>query len=123
MNAARSICLLIAASLLCPASAGATFPPSRRTVAEADSAPQPLIAVEQRFTQDGKAVLRVRNLTPFIVFIYVQDLRVGWLRGYRTGVIRGLRLGYHKVYAHSRWGNMHWGPRRLWIPTQWSLYR
>jgi hypothetical protein len=69
----------------------------------------------------GHQVLRVRNRTPFIVEIYVGGLRVGWLRPYRSGVLRGLRRGHHRLYAHTRWGTMAWGPRSMAVPGTWSL--
>ena len=69
------------------------------------------------------AALVVRNRTPYVVILYVGGIRVGWLRGYRSGKIRGLRPGYHQLYAHSRWGSTSWGPRRLWLPGRWTLQR
>ena len=71
----------------------------------------------------GRNVLTIRNRTPFVVFIYVRGIRSGWLRGYATGLIRGLKVGYHNVYAHSRWGNAYWGPRLVWVPSRWTLWR
>jgi hypothetical protein len=71
----------------------------------------------------GRNVLTIRNRTPFVVFLYVRGIRSGWLRGYATGLIRGLKVGYHKVYAHSRWGNAYWGPRLVWVPSRWTLWR
>lgn len=71
----------------------------------------------------AEPVLRVRNRTPFIVILYVQGVRVGWLRPLRTGRMRGLKRGYHRVYAHSRWGTVAWGPRSIWVPGSWNLNR
>lgn len=70
-----------------------------------------------------RMTLRVRNRTPFIVIVYIYGRRVGWLRPFRTGNIRGLRRGFHRLYAHSRWGSFYWGPRSTWVPGSWSLYR
>lgn len=67
--------------------------------------------------------LRIRNRTPFIVIVYIYGRRVGWLRPFRTGQMRGLRRGFHRLYAHSRWGSFYWGPRSVWVPGTWSLYR
>jgi hypothetical protein len=73
--------------------------------------------------EGDRAVLKVRNRTPFLVVLYIKGVRVGWLKPYKTGVMRGLRAGYHRVYAHSRWGSSYWGPRRVWVPGHWNLYR
>ncbi|MFH1132030.1 MAG: hypothetical protein V1754_11890 [Pseudomonadota bacterium] len=82
-------------------------------------------AIDVEVMSDGKdrSILQVRNRTPFVVLLYVHGVRVGWLRPYRTGTIRGLRAGYHRVYAHSRWGSVYWGPKRVWVPGNWNLYR
>ena len=68
-------------------------------------------------------ILRVNNRTPFIVVLYIQGKRVGWLRPYNTGVLRGLPAGNHKVYAHSRWGSTYWGPKNVRVPGTWTLFR
>ncbi|MCA9668151.1 MAG: hypothetical protein KC503_21280 [Myxococcales bacterium] len=73
--------------------------------------------------EGDRSILMVRNRTPFLILVYVRGVRMGWLRGYRTGIIRGLRPGYHRVYAHSRWGSTYWGPRVLYVPSRWTLYR
>ena len=74
--------------------------------------------------QEGeRMVLRVRNRTPFIMIIYIHGQRIGWLRPFRTGNLRGLSRGFHRLYAHSRWGSFYWGPRSIWVPGTWSLYR
>jgi hypothetical protein len=73
--------------------------------------------------EGDRMVLRVRNRTPFIVIIYIHGRRIGWLRPFRTGRLRGLRRGFHRLYAHSRWGSFYWGPRSIWVPGTWSLYR
>jgi hypothetical protein len=74
-------------------------------------------------TDSEHIALRVRNKTPFVIIIYVQGKRVGWLKPQNTGVMRGLKRGSHEVYAHSRWGTTYWGPKKLWIPGTWTLYR
>jgi len=74
--------------------------------------------------EDGdRMILRIRNRTPFICIVYIYGRRVGWLKPFRTGLIRGLRRGFHRIYAHSRWGSFYWGPRSTWVPGTWSLYR
>lgn len=73
--------------------------------------------------EGDRAVLKVRNRTPFLVVLYIKGVRVGWLKPSKTGVMRGLRAGYHRVYAHSRWGSSYWGPRRVWVPGHWNLHR
>ena len=96
-------------------------------VAEATAAgarlPDDALEVKLISKEGDRGVLMVRNRTPFLVLVYIRGIRVGWLRAYRTGIIRGLVTGYHNVYAHSRWGSMHWGPRQMWIPSRWTLYR
>lgn len=79
------------------------------------------ITVEEVVQDGDRNVLKVKNRTPFIVILNVGGVRVGWMRPYRTGVIRGLTPGYHKLYANSRYGTMSWGPRDVWVPGNWNL--
>ncbi len=79
------------------------------------------ITVEEVVREGDRNVLKVKNRTPFIVILNVGGIRVGWMRPYRTGIIRGLTPGYHKLYAHSRYGTMSWGPRDVWVPGNWNL--
>ena len=76
----------------------------------------------EEIVRDGdRALLRVRNRTPFMVIMHIGGVRVGWMRPYRTGLLRGLAPGYHKLHAHSRFGSMSWGPREIWVPGTWNL--
>ena len=114
--------VMAAAVFVAPQSASAE--PTTKAVDHAGKTlPQDALSVEVIGKEGDRAILRVRNRTPFLVLVYVRNVRMGWLRGYRTGIIRGLRPGYHRVYAHSRWGSTYWGPRLLWIPSRWTLYR
>ena len=79
------------------------------------------ITVEEIVQEGNRNVLKVKNRTPFIVILNISGVRVGWMRPYRTGIIRGLTPGYHKLYAHSRYGTMSWGPRDVWVPGNWNL--
>ena len=79
------------------------------------------ITVEEIVRDGDRALLRVRNRTPFMVIMHIAGVRVGWMRPYRTGLIRGLVPGYHKLYAHSRFGSMSWGPSEIWVPGTWNL--
>lgn len=79
------------------------------------------VTVEEVIQEGDRNVLKVKNRTPFIVILNVGGVRVGWMRPYRTGIIRGLTPGYHKLYAHSRYGTMSWGPRDVWVPGNWNL--
>ena len=79
-----------------------------------------IVSIEE---EGDRMMLRIRNRTPFICIVYIYGRRVGWLRPFRTGLIRGLRRGFHRIYAHSRWGSFYWGPRSVWVPGTWSLYR
>lgn len=79
------------------------------------------ITVEEVVRDGDRALLKVRNRTPFMVIMHIAGVRVGWMRPYRTGIIRGLMPGYHKLYAHSRFGSMSWGPREIWVPGTWNL--
>ena len=101
--------------------------PAKAPVVEAQATGQQLpddaLEVKVIGKEGDRAVMMVRNRTPFLVLVYVRGVRMGWLRAYRTGIIRGLPVGYHRVYAHSRWGSTHWGPRAMWIPSRWTLFR
>lgn len=79
------------------------------------------VPVEQVAREADRTLLQVNNQTPFIVFIYVEGVRIGWMRPYRTAIIRGLTTGYHRLNAHSQYGTMSWGPRDAWIPGNWNL--
>ena len=104
--------MLISAGFLAPAAA---------TPQGGAALPDHPISVEQLLKEGDRTVLKVKNRTPFIVILNVGGRRIGWMRPYRTGVIRGLAPGYHKLYAHSRYGTMSWGPRDVWIPGNWNL--
>lgn len=79
------------------------------------------VPVEQAAREEDRALLQINNQTPFIVFVYVGGVRIGWMRPYRTAVVRGMVNGYHTLYAHSQYGTMSWGPREAWIPGTWNL--
>jgi hypothetical protein len=81
----------------------------------------PGVSVEQVATEGERNMLQVNNNTPFINIIYIGGIRIGWMRPYRTGLIRGLLTGYHRLYAHSQYGTTSWGPRDAWIPGTWNL--
>ncbi len=69
----------------------------------------------------SRNVLKIRNQTPFMVIVYISGIRIGWMKPYRIGTIRGLKSGYHKLYAHSRNGSTSWGPREIWVPGSWNI--
>lgn len=81
------------------------------------------IEVLEIIEEGDRSTLRIRNRTPFITIVYIHGVRVGWLRPFRTGRMRGLKRGFHRLYAHSRWGSFYWGPRSIWVPGTWNLYR
>lgn len=115
-RALTRVALAAALLLLVFVDAGPERAPSIR--AAAAQAPIP----EGELELDGdRTLLRVRNRTPFMVILEVSGVRVGWMRPYRTGLIRGLQPGYHKLYAYSRFGSMSWGPREIWVPGSWNL--
>ena len=90
--------------------------------ASAGAAGEPFgITVEEVSRQGDRAVLKVHNRTPFLVIMHVGGVRVGWMRPHRTGLVRGLASGYHKLYAYSRHGSMSWGPKDVWVPGDWNL--
>jgi hypothetical protein len=71
---------------------------------------------EQLARKSERGLLRVRNTTPYILSLYVAGVRAGWIRPYRTELFRGLRDGYHRVYAVSEYGSAAWGPRDVAVP-------
>lgn len=83
--------------------------------------PEDALVIEEVIQDGERSLLRVRNRTPFIIIVYVGGVRLGWMRPYRVGLIRGLTNGYHRMYAHSRYGTTSWGPRFVWIPGTWNL--
>ena len=100
-----------------------TNAPAVKATASGQQLPADALEVKMIGKEGDRGIFMVRNRTPFLVLVYVRGVRMGWLRAYRTGIIRGLPVGYHRVYAHSRWGSTHWGPRLLWVPSRWTLYR
>ena len=110
----------LAALLASPAPAGRRLL-ARAAPGEVGLSSGPAVSVEQVAAQADRGVLKVRNRTPFIVILYIGGIRVGWMRPYRVGTIRGLVPGYHRLYAHSRYGSMAWGPRDVWVPGTWNL--
>jgi len=89
--------------------------------ADGTKLPDDAIVIEEVIRDGDRGVLRVRNRTPFIIMVYVGGVRIGWMRPYRIGRIRGLMNGYHRLYAHSRYGTTSWGPRSIWVPGTWNL--
>jgi hypothetical protein len=87
----------------------------------AEKLPDDAITIEEIARDGDRTLLRVQNRTPFIVIVYVGGVRIGWVRPYRKGLIRGLMRGHHRLYAHSRYGTTSWGPRFIWIPGTWNL--
>jgi hypothetical protein len=68
-----------------------------------------------------QTVLRIMNGTPFIVQIFVEGVRVGWLRPFRTELFRGLKPGKHKVFASSEYATTHVGPVAVDVPGAWNV--
>jgi hypothetical protein len=89
--------------------------------ADGNKLPDDAIVVEEIIRDGDRATLRIRNRTPFIVMVYIGGVRIGWMRPYRVGMIRGLMNGFHRLYAHSRYGTTSWGPRPVWVPGTWNL--
>lgn len=83
--------------------------------------PDNAITIEEIRKDGDRAILKVRNRTPFMIIVYIGGVRIGWMRPYRVGLIRGLMGGHHRMYAHSRYGTTSWGPRFVWIPGRWNL--
>lgn len=86
-----------------------------------NKAPTPTPGAVDYATKENNRVLRVQNQTPFIVILYVSGVRMGWINPQRSGLIRGLMTGNHKLYAHSQYGTVAWGPRDVWVPGTWNL--
>lgn len=87
-------------------------------LALAASAP---LGTSARSVGEGQQKLRIRNRTPFILILYVSGVRVGWVKPFRSETVRGLREGYHDVYATSRYGSGYFGPQRTWVPGNWNI--
>ncbi len=116
--------LLLAGAAALVLAASATFVGLQEQQAAADTGTQmegAPFTIEEIVRDGDRALLRVRNRTPFMVIMHIGGVRVGWMRPYRTGLLRGLAPGYHKLYAHSRFGSMSWGPREIWVPGTWNL--
>ncbi len=81
----------------------------------------PPISVAEVVKETERGVLQINNQSPFMVILYVGEVRVGFIHPYRSAFIRGLPAGYHKLYAHSQYGTTSWGPRDTWVPGTWNL--
>jgi len=88
---------------------------------DVQAAKQSPVAVTGTSVAGGRQRLRVRNRTPFVVLIYVRNLRIGWLKPFATTVIRGFRPGRHRLYATSRYGSASWGPKGVYVPGNWTV--
>ncbi len=64
----------------------------------------------------GKGVLRLRNSSPFIIQVFIGGVRVGWVKPFRTELFKGLKGGYHKIYTHTEYGTVAWGPKNVMVP-------
>jgi hypothetical protein len=80
-----------------------------------------LLLLEGTARAEERGVMRIQNQTPFLVIVYASGVKIGWLRPYRTGVMRGLQNGLHKFFAHTRYGTTAWGPRDMRVPGSWNL--
>ena len=101
---------------------GGTATASPRVVtAQLEGTPREMVSVEQVAREGERNTLQINNQTPFITIVYIGGVRLGWMRPYRIGLIRGLMIGYHRLYAHSQYGTTSWGPRDVWIPGVWNL--
>jgi hypothetical protein len=78
------------------------------------AAPRPVAA-------EGRGVLRIKNNTPFILQVFVAGIRVGWLKPFRTELFKGLRAGVHRIYTHSEYGTVAWGPKPVQVPGQLNI--
>jgi len=115
--ALASVVSVVAVSLLV---LSLTLTPGNVAVASPQGDLKP-ISVEQVAHEADRNTLRVNNQTPFITILYIGGVRVGWMRPYHTGMINGLLAGYYRLYAHSQYGTMSWGPRDAWVPGSWNL--
>jgi hypothetical protein len=72
-------------------------------------------------TATGKAELRIKNRTPFLINVFIGGVRSGWIKPFRTEVFKGLKAGRHKLYAITHYGSSYWGPSKIDVPGQWNL--
>jgi hypothetical protein len=93
----------------------------QRALASQGTDSDDVLSIEQVANEGDRTLLKVKNRTPFMVIVYVGGVRIGWVRPYRKGLIRGLRPGHHRLYAHTRYGTTSWGPRFIWVPGTWNL--
>jgi hypothetical protein len=113
--------LLVSSSILVFSPGRVEASPAAPRAAVRGGAPAEPISVLEVVREGERNMLRVKNQTPFIVIVYIGGVRVGWMRPYRMGMIRGLVPGYHRLYAHSQYGTTSWGPQDIWIPGTWNL--
>ena len=77
--------------------------------------------VEEVAGEADRGVLRITNNSPFILQVFVAGIRVGWIKPFRSELFRGLRDGIHKVYTHSEYGTVAWGPKQVQVPGQLNI--
>jgi hypothetical protein len=112
------VALLVGSFTMTP---GGTAAASPQAIAQLEGTPRDIVSVEQVAREGDRNTLQINNQTPFITIVYIGGVRLGWMRPYRIGMIRGLMIGYHRLYAHSQYGTTSWGPRDVWIPGVWNL--
>jgi hypothetical protein len=113
------VALLVGSFTLTPGGISMASPKVVATGVE--GTPQDVVTVEEVAREGERNMLQINNQTPFIVIVYIGGVRLGWMRPYRVGLIRGLMVGYHRLYSHSQYGTTSWGPRDVWIPGTWNL--
>lgn len=77
--------------------------------------------VEEVAGEAVRGVLRIKNNSPFILQVYVAGIRVGWIKPFRGELFKGLRDGVHKLYLHSEYGTVAWGPKHVNVPGQLNI--
>lgn len=77
--------------------------------------------VEEVAREAERGVLRIKNSSPFILQVYVAGIRIGWIKPFRSELFKGLRDGVHRIYLHSEYGTVAWGPRQVQVPGQLNV--
>ncbi|MCC6746339.1 MAG: hypothetical protein IT371_01690 [Deltaproteobacteria bacterium] len=65
--------------------------------------------------------LRVRNLSPFAAWLYLDGLRLGWVAPESDFSFAEVPAGYYRLYAVTSTGVRAWGPVDLYVPGGWTL--
>jgi hypothetical protein len=83
---------------------------------------QRALALLDRDQQPERALLQIRNHTPYRTYIFVDGALTGWVGPYATYTLRGFVQSYYTLYIRTYYGTRYWGPRTMHLSGIYHLW-